>query len=126
MKNLNEYGAIEEIMRDAHAEGLLLLTIKGKEVFPTVYGAGAVLKPRTNRVERFKIKILEKMEDAVKRDIGHRQFSLTNLGRAVRGDNHPEEFKTAIQELIAGRKISEEKLWGKARRPTTYYHLFEF
>src|SRR5208282_1254615 len=119
VKYPNEYSTIEDIMRDAHAEGLLLLTVKGKEVFPNVYGKA--LKPQVNHVEVLKVKILKKITEAS--STLKPVLSRAKLNRAVRGDNYPEEFKQAVEQLVAERKISEQKLWTKASHPVLEYHL---
>jgi|HubBroStandDraft_2_1064218.scaffolds.fasta_scaffold75776_3 hypothetical protein len=121
MKDFSHYFSIEEVVQDLIAEGLFPRNRKVHKLFP-----GLKARPNKDHLERLKVSVIERVTDAAKRDLDHRSLSLTSLRRAVRGDNYPETFAQAISELLAERKISEQKLWGKKGRPTTYYHLFEF
>ncbi len=126
MRDFSQYSSAEEFVQDLVTEGVVPRNKNIQKLFPAV-------KPRFSRyyVDKLKIKILEVVkagsginEDGTTKD--HRLLSRTNLGRAVRGDNYPVEFKAALEQLVAERKIKEEKLWSQKNKPCTYYHLFEF
>jgi hypothetical protein len=121
MKDFSQYFSLEEVFQDAISEGVFPRNRKVHKLFP-----GLKARPSKDHLERIKISVFERLTDAAKRDLDHRSLSLSGLRRAVRGDNYPETFELAIRELIAERKITEQKLWGKKGRPTTYYHLYEF
>lgn len=117
MKEFSQYTSAEEFLRDLITEGIFPRNKKVQAAFPNL----AVVRPAT--VERLKVAIV----DAIKNRPIDVTMSLSRLARRVRSDNHPDEFKIAIKQLIEERKITEEKMvTGKIGRPFIHYNLFEF
>jgi hypothetical protein len=113
MKEFSQYTSVEDVVRDLIAERVFSRNKRVREMFPSV-----VAKPprknhlgpvSANRIDLLKTLIVE----AVKDKPFLTTLSRTKLNRIVRGDNHPQEFKIAIEQLIAERKITEEKMWTK-------------
>jgi hypothetical protein len=126
MKDFSQYASAEEFVQDMVTEGLVPRNRKIRAAYPSV-------KPPFSRyyVDKLKDKILAAISKAsgIRLDgktKDGRMLSLSNVSRTVRGDNYPAEFREALRQLVAERKISEEKLWSEKSRPTTYYHLYEF
>jgi len=119
MKELTEYQSVEAVVQDLIAEGIFSRNKKDRALFP---GIGA--RKRRSHVNRYKTAILERMARAKEELVP----ALTRawINRYVRGDNHPEDFKEAMQQLMDERKITENQLWSKLSRPSLQYHLTEF
>jgi hypothetical protein len=119
MKDYAQYSTVEEVVQDLISEGVFPRNKKVRALFP---GIGA--RKRRSHVNRYKTAILERMARAKEELVP----SLTRawINRYVRGDNHPEDFKTAMQQLMDEQKITETQLWSKLSRPTLQYHLTEF
>jgi hypothetical protein len=120
MKDFTEYSSIEEIVSDLIQEGVVTRNKKVKAMF-----AGIGARRRRCYTNSMKKAILENIEKT-----RNPQFfgamTRAKIYRAVRGDNHPQDFEAAMSQLLAENKIKEEKLWTKAPRPTLQYHLVEF
>lgn len=126
MKEFYRYNSVEEVIQDMVTEGLIPRNRKIHKAYPSVKPAFSIYY-----VDKLKKKIIERITEASgSREDGKlkdgRQLSLTRLYQTVRGDNYPDEFKVALQQLIAERAIREEKLWSKKNKPCTYYQLFDF
>ena len=119
MKELTEYSSVEAVVQDLISEGIFPRNKKVRAAFP---GIGA--RKKRSHVNRYKTAILDRMERAKEELVP----ALTRawINRYVRGDNHPEDFKAAMQQLMDERKISETQLWSKLSRPCLQYHLTEF
>jgi hypothetical protein len=120
MKDFTEYSSIEEIVSDLIQEGLVTRNKKIKAAFASI---GA--RCRRNYTDSLKTRILENIKNAQRPD----RFGVmtrSKIYKMVRGDNHPQDFEAAMNQLLAENKIKEEKLWTDAPRPTLQYHLVEF
>lgn len=119
MKDFSEYKSAEEFVQDLVAEGVFRRTKKSQDMFPGVAPA-----PRANWVAKLKQDVFQEVMTS---NTVSGPISAYNLNRKVRGDNHKDEYKIAIRELIEEKKIIEQRLeTGKRGRPSILYHLFEF
>jgi hypothetical protein len=119
MRDFSEYGSLQEIFEDAIAEGIFPRNRKIRKAFPGIKNN----RQQSDRVERFKseiVRVITETSLALKPAL-----SRSRLYHAVRGDNQPQAFNAAVEQLIAEQKISAETLQTKGR-PYTHYHPFEF
>lgn len=117
MKDFSKYTSVMEVVQDLISEGVFPRNKKVRDLYP------GLVVINLDRVAKFKIDI----EAAIKNKNLDVTMSASRLARSVRSDNHPDEFKLAIKQLIEERKITEEKMvTGKIGRPFIHYNLFEF
>jgi hypothetical protein len=119
MKELTEYSSSTAFVQALVAEGLVPRTQKLLEAYPDVKAM-----PKANWVRELKQDIFREIQSSNVMNAG--PISGWRLTRLVRGDNHKDEFKIALHELIEDRKITKQRLeTGKRGRPCFLYHLFE-
>ena len=119
MKNYSEYSSVEEVVVALIAEGIFPRNKKVRVAFP---GIGA--RRQRDHVARLKDAILTRMQRAQESLVP--DMSRAQIYHAVRGDNYPQDFNSAIDQLLTEGKITVNELWSKASRPTRQYHLAEF
>jgi hypothetical protein len=119
MKDYAEYSTVEEVVQALIVEGIFSRNKKVRAMFP---GIGA--RKRRSHVNRYKTAILDRIARA-KQDLAP-DLTRARINRYVRGDNHPEDFKEAMRQLMEERKITENQFWSKLSRPSLQYHLTEF
>jgi len=127
MKEFSQYTSVEDVVRDLIADGVFSRNRKVREMFPSV----VTRSPRKNHNGPLKHSQVDRLKLAIVEAIKNRPLDVTmshyKLARAVRSDNHPDEFVVAIQRLIEERKITREIMQtGKPGRPFVHYNLFEF